>query len=584
MSPIKDRFFRDGEAPKLRAETQESNPHQSERKRAWPILLALLFLAASAAQAQYSVTISGGAVTINSYTGSGGAVAIPATISNLPVTTIGSEAFYGLTNITSVTMPDTVTSIQNGAFQDCSLASITLSTNLNAILDVAFSMCGLTNINIPGSVIDIGLGVFAGSTNLAAINVDPQNFVYSSVGGVLFNHDQTTLVDYPGTGGSYTIPITVTDIGVEAFLNSSLTNVTIPTNVTSIEDQAFAGASLASLNILASVTNFGDYAFSNCPVLGSATIASPIVGQDAFYDCSALTNLTLAVGVTNIGENAFNLCTSLTNVTIPHSVASIGEDAFVQCSSLASVIISPGVASIGVGAFYNCVSLSAIAIPFSVTNIGLEAFLGCTSLTAITVNPVNLFYSSTNGVLFNKNQTTLIAAPSAINGNYAVPVGVTSVETYAFFSCTSLTNVTIPASVTNIADHAFYYCPGLTSVFFAGNPPFLGPYVFLSDNDATVYYLPDATGWSFPFGGLPGVLWNPLIQSTGASFGFTNNEFGFNVTGTTNIPIVVETCTNLASGVWTPLQTLTLTKGLFYFSQRAQTNDDSLHLFRISSP
>ncbi|HUD82503.1 MAG TPA: leucine-rich repeat domain-containing protein, partial [Candidatus Saccharimonadales bacterium] len=144
-------------------------------------------MAASAAQAQYSVTISGGAVTIDRYTGSGGAVAIPATISNLPVSTIGSDAFYGITNVTSVTMPNSVTSIQNDAFNYCSLTGVTLSTNLAAILDEAFSLCGLTNITIPGSVTNIGNGVFGGSTNLTAINVEPQNSVYTSLNGVLFN-------------------------------------------------------------------------------------------------------------------------------------------------------------------------------------------------------------------------------------------------------------------------------------------------------------------------------------------------------------------------------------------------------------
>jgi hypothetical protein len=583
MSAIKDRFLRAGEATKLRAEPQRTNPHQSDRKRTWLVLLGLLLLAASAAQAQYSVTISGGAVTIDRYTGSGGAVVIPGTISNLPVSTIGSDAFYGITNVTSVTMPNSVTSIQNDAFNYCSLTGVTLSTNLAEILDEAFSLSGLTNITIPGSVTNIGNGVFGGSTNLTAINVDTQNSVYSSLDGVLFNQNQTTLVDYPGTGGSYTIPTNVTTIGVEAFLDSSLTNVTIPTNVTTIGEQAFAGASLTSLNVLASVTNFGDYAFSNCPNLASVTIASPVIGEDAFYDCSGLTNLTIAGSVTNIGENAFNLCSSLATVTIPHGVISIGEDAFVQCYSLASVIFSHSLTSIGVGAFSDCTSLAGITIPVNVTNIGLEAFLGCSSLIGFVVNSQNAFYSSTNGVLFNKNQTTLIACPCTITGTYAIPGGVTNIESYAFFNCTSLTNVTIPASVTNIGDHAFYYSPNLASVFFSGDPPSIGSYVFLSDNDATVYYLPGATGWSSPFAGLPAVLWNPLIQGSAASFGLSNNQFGFNVTGTANIPIVVETSTNLANALWSPLQTLTLTNGSFFFSQPAQTNIPA-RFFRINSP
>jgi hypothetical protein len=422
--------------------------------------LGFVLLAAAAAQAQYSVTITGGAVTIDFYTGSGGVVAIPTTISNLPVTSIGEQAFYGMTNVTGVTIPE---------------------------------------------------------------------------------------------------------------------------NVTSIGERAFAGAGLTSLTVLASVTNFGDYAFSDCSNLASVTIASAVIGEAAFYGCSGLTNLTMAEGVTNIGENAFALCSSLASVMIRRSVISIGEDAFAQCSSLASVTMASGVTSIGVGAFTDCASLTGITIPSTVTNIGLEAFLDCSSLSAFTVAPENSFYSSTNGVLFDKNQTTLIACPCAISGSYAIPGGVTSIETYAFFGCTGLTNVTIPGSVTNIEDDAFNICPTLTSVFFAGNPPVLGSGVFLSDNDVRVYYLPGTTGWSSSFYGLAAVLWNPLIQASGASFGVQGAQFGFNVTGTTNIPIVVEACTNLASPVWIPLRTLTLTKGLFYFSEPRQANIPTRY-YRISSP
>ena len=97
----------------------------------------------------------------------------------------------------------------------------------------------------------------------------------------------------------------------------------------------------------------------------------------------------------------------------------------------------------------------------------------------------------------------------------------------------------------------------------------------------TVYYLPGTTGWSSTLSaGLPAVLWNPLIQAGDASFGVQNNQFGFNITGTTNLTIVVEACTNLASPVWTPLQTITLTNGSFYFSEPQRTNTPAAY-YRI---
>jgi hypothetical protein len=107
--------------------------------------------------------------------------------------------------------------------------------------------------------------------------------------------------------------------------------------------------------------------------------------------------------------------------------------------------------------------------------------------------------------------------------------------------------------------------------------------VFFYDADATMYYLPGTSGWNSPSAGRPAVLWNPLIQTGGAGFGLQHNQFGFNITGTANIPIVVEACTNLASPLWTPLQTLNLTNGLLYFSDSQWTNYPG-RFYRISSP
>jgi hypothetical protein len=333
--------------------------------------------------------------------------------------------------------------------------------------------------------------------------------------------------------------------------------------------------------------------------------------------------------VTSIGDYSFN-GTGLTSVTIPGGVSSIGYAAFFDCSMLASVTIANGVASIEEAAF-ELTSLTNVTIPASVTNIGEGAFAVCTNLAAITVDNQNSFYSSVNGVLFNKSQTTLVEFPDGIGGSYTIlgsitnigsdafasgsmlttvtiPGSVTSIGDNAFYGCTSLTNatiadgvtsigydafagctslynVTIPGSVTNIGDSAFGSCFGLTSVYFKGNPPDLGPYVFITGaNYPTLYYLPGATGWSsFYAEDCPVVLWNPLIQTGDASFGVRNNQFGFNVTGTANIPIVIEACTNLASPVWTPLQTLSLTNGLFYFSDPQWMNYPSRY-YRISSP
>jgi hypothetical protein len=106
---------------------------------------------------------------------------------------------------------------------------------------------------------------------------------------------------------------------------------------------------------------------------------------------------------------------------------------------------------------------------------------------------------------------------------------------------------------------------------------------FANDNNATVYYVLGTTGWDVTFAGRPSVLWNLLIQANGPSFGVCTNRFGFNITGTTNIPIVVEACTNLASASWTSLQTCTLTNGSIYFSDAGWTNYPS-RFYRVRSP
>ena len=102
---------------------------------------------------------------------------------------------------------------------------------------------------------------------------------------------------------------------------------------------------------------------------------------------------------------------------------------------------------------------------------------------------------------------------------------------------------------------------------------------------STAYYLSGTAGWAdfSATTGIPAVLWDPMIQAGGANFGVQSNQFGFDITGTANIPIVVETSTNLANALWSPLQTLTLTNGSFFFSQPAQTNIPA-RFFRINSP
>ncbi len=273
-----------------------------------------------------------------------------------------------------------------------------------------------------------------------------------------------TITDYTGSSSAVNIPGT---IGGKP--------------VTSIGDFAFSYCdSLSSITIGSGITSIKAYAFSQCYNLTSVTIPNSVnsIGDAAFFDCSSLTSITIPNSVTSIGEGVFSDCSSLTSVTIGTGVTSIGSFAFFDCSNLASVTIGNGVTSIGDCAFNWCTRLTSVTIPNSVTSIGDCAFEGCSSLIAITVDALNPSYSSVDGVLLNKNQSSIILFPYGKAGGYTIPGSVTSIGNYAFYSRAKLTSVTIPNSVTSIGNYAFYGCTKLTSVNIPDSVTSIGDYAF----------------------------------------------------------------------------------------------------------
>ena len=329
---------------------------------------------------------------------------------------IGNHAFSGRTGLTSIEIPNSVTSIGDYAFADCT---------------------GLTSVTIPNSVTSIGEGAFEYCSGLTSV----------------------------------TIPNSVTSIGNMAFWYcSGLTSIEIPNSVTSIEDGAFADCTgLTSVTIPNSVTYIGIRAFEDCTGLTSVVwdakdcstsgdfgsqVTSFVFGNEVetipAACCSGMniTSITIPNSVTSIGYSAFADCTGLTSVTIPNSVTSIGDDAFADCTGLTSPVynahvfafmptsysgaytIPDGIKSIAGGAFFDCSGLTSVTIPNSVTSIGSYAFSRCTGLTSVTI-----------------------------------PDSVTSIGYSAFSGCTGLTSVTIPNSVTSIRSSAFYGCSGLTAIY-----------------------------------------------------------------------------------------------------------------------
>ena len=174
--------------------------------------------------------------------------------------------------------------------------------------------------------------------------------------------------------------------------------------------------------------------------------------------------------VTRIGNLAFKDCTKITSIAMPDSVAYIGRSAFYNCTSLKSITIPDGVKEIGYAAFSECAGLVSVKIPDNVTKIGDSAFINCANLTKIDVTAGNKYYSSANGVLFNKDKSELICYPAGIkNVGYSIPDGVTVIRNRAFNKCLSLNSITIPKSVQDIETYSFFGCTSLEAINVAAS-------------------------------------------------------------------------------------------------------------------
>ena len=286
------------------------------------------------------------------------------------------------------------------------------------------------------------------------LNAAPGKYVYLDLSGSTIRNitSQAFGTGYPDYIGSptltgITIPNSVTLIGTRAFRDcTSLTSVTIPDSVTFIGQEAFAGCtSLASITISDSVTRMSNYVFDETAWLNNQSDGLIYIGKIAFIykgTMPANTSIILLDGTKGIAGSAFMNCSSLASIAIPNSVTSIGPAAFMNCSSLTSV-----------------------TIPDSVTSIEGQAFQDCNSLTAINVDAGNSTYTSENGVLYNKNKTTINQYPAGKAGTtFTIPNTITDIEPWAFGGCTSLASVTIPNSVTSIGQQAFQDCTSLTSI------------------------------------------------------------------------------------------------------------------------
>ena len=426
--------------------------------------------------------------------------------------TIGERAF-ATTGLTTISIPSSVMDIGSGAFVSSPLTSIvvdednpsysdidgvlfnkdkvvlvaypggktgtyTIPNSVTTIDESAFLYARLTSLTIPNSV-TINKNIFNECRELTSFSVDANNPNYSVDDDVLFNKDKTKLIVFPvSKNEAYTIPNTVETIGELAFSCAVFTSITIPNSVKTIENSAFYDCNkLTSLEIPNSVTTIGDFAFLNCKDLSSVTMPNSLmtigkgafqstgltsvsipnslkaISDSVFYYCFNLTSVTIPSSVKTIGKGAF-FSAKLNSVEIPNSVVSIGDEAFSHCP-LTSVTMSNSVETVGEYAFYYT-GISSITIPASVKTLGSNAFIGCDSLVSIVVDADNTKYSSIDGVLFDKDKTTILIFPEGKKDVYvyAIPGSVTIIGGNAFRNV-SLTSVTIPQSVKTIENRAF---------------------------------------------------------------------------------------------------------------------------------
>ena len=376
-------------------------------------------------------------------------IIIPSSVEN-----IGSYAFENCTHLTDITIPNSVKVIGDYAFSNCeNLKNVTIPNSVKEIGEGAFwNSTSLTDITIPSSVTTIGFGAFNGCTNLQNLLIDENNPKYSSVDGVLYNKDKTTLIQYPcaNLNTDYTILDNVVAIEDRAFENSTnLVNITIPNSVKNIGEGAFRRCtSLESVSIPNSVVNLGN-SDEKWVGIGELGGGGPTLG--VFGGCRNLTSITLPSNLTTISAGLFSCCSKLKEITIPDKVTSINDFAF-----------------------YDCL-LRSIKIPDSVISISGQAFLGCSFKSLVIPDSVKNISSNTLNSTYKLKDLTIGGGIKKISYNdvrkctslekLTLREGIETIGSCAFITQPNLKYVVIPKSVKTIGERAFgfelYYPDGM---------------------------------------------------------------------------------------------------------------------------
>jgi len=485
-----------------------------------------------------------------------GEVDVPSTIVGLSVTSIGAHAFDDCGQLTRVSLPNSITVIATYAFNECNgLTTFTIPANVTSIGESAFADAGIDSFFFEGDAPDLGDYVFDGYTPTVYYLDGAQGFdsspwtyavKYTGLYDFVVYKETIKITDYPDTEtGGLTIPDTivgkpVTRIGESAFDHcNGLTRITLPDSLEQIYRGAFEYCSaLTTITIPSNVNYIGFGAYGGCalesvffdgdvPATLEASLFDGVEGFTVYYrdGSSGFSEPTwngYASG-TYSGPLSFKV---IANESIEITDCPFTENGENDRLVIPSEIVGKPVTSIGMNAFYNNIS-HEIAIPSTCTNIGYQAFRGCRYLFKMTIpakvsfihptafihcNGLSEFivesgsydYSTIDGILYSKDQKTLVKYPDSKTGSFnhlSIPEGVERIEEFACAFSWTLYTVTIPESVTSIGEGAFYQSDRLEKVVFFGATPTVGAAAF-SSNDASlkIYYRSSqaSTGYSSP--------------------------------------------------------------------------------------
>lgn len=493
-----------------------------------------------------SVTVTGGNILYGAFRGCTGLTSI--TIPN-SVTSIGRAAFWGCSGLTSITIPESVTNIGFGAFSGCTgLTSVTIPDSVTSIGNYAFHDCtGLTSVTIGNGVTSIGDSAFEGCTTLSSISV-PQSIV--EIGANAFeNCSRLSYVYITDLGNWCKIRFAnqKSNPSGSLYLNQErLTSAIIPSTVSAISAYAFYGHSeLQKITIPTSVTTIGENAFENCTGLADVNIASIEKWCGLIFQNNKSNPLTYA-------NNLYCNDKLVTTLVTASTVSKIESYAFYNYSKLRSIDISNGIKAIGDSAFYNCTGLTSIEIPSNISSINSNAFEKCRYLSSITAptyvasNIAKTCGSNSFRIVINGGSSINDSAFSNCSSLTSIEISntVRSIGQLAFSGCTKLKSITIPKSVTSIGKGAFSNCYNLQSMVI----PFVGAKAGVTSSNTYQYPFGYIFGESFASNAVEQRYYgSSLSQTTSSKYAIPASLKEVSVTGGSILRGAFYNCKNLTS-------------------------------------